>query len=382
MLFLEYRTIKKLLSTYIEAIPNRIEPSTGRLHASFNQNGADTGRFSSSEPNLQNIPRDGGIRHMFEATDGYYLVGADYSQQEPRVLAHLCGDEHMIKAYKEGRDLYSTMASLAFKVPYEDCKEFRADGSTNKEGKKRRTQIKSVVLGFMYGRGTQSVAEQLGISFEEAKKLNDVLFGEFPKIKEYIERAQNEAKKLGYTETIWGRRRYLKYIQKDKYEYSYNNNRPINFDPLFDSDDDVNNEVDSNIKKQYNKLLDKANFAGRRQIIINAEKDGIIIEDNGYWLAESERQVVNGIVQGSSADMTKKALVELYRNQELRDLGFRLLMSVHDENIGECPKDNVKRVTQLLSDIMVKANDRCTIPMKCDASVSEYWYGPEIEIGG
>ena len=142
---LEYRSITKLLSTYIDAIPAKIEPSDGRLHASFNQNGADTGRFSSSDPNLQNIPRDGGIRCMFKATDGYYMVGADYSQQEPRVLAHLCQDENMINAYKSGRDLYSTMASLAFHVPYEQCKEFNPDGTTNHEGKERRSRIKAVV---------------------------------------------------------------------------------------------------------------------------------------------------------------------------------------------------------------------------------------------
>ena len=136
---LEYRSVNKLLSTYIEAIPKKIEPYDGRLHAQFNQNGADTGRFSSSDPNLQNIPTSAGIRCMFKASEGMYMVGADFSQQEPRILAHLCGDENMINAYKTGKDLYSTMASLAFKVPYEDCREFREDGSVNKEGKKRST---------------------------------------------------------------------------------------------------------------------------------------------------------------------------------------------------------------------------------------------------
>lgn len=377
---LEYRSVTKLLSTYIDAIPAKIEPSDGRLHASFNQNGADTGRFSSSDPNLQNIPRDGGIRCMFKATDGYYMVGADYSQQEPRVLAHLCQDENMINAYKTGRDLYSTMASLAFHVPYEDCLEFYPDGTTNKEGKSRRSRIKAVVLGLMYGRGDASVGEQLGIPVEEARELSKALFDAFPKMKQYIENTKAEVKKIGYTTTLWGRRRYLEYITKEKYEYRYGVNRPVNFDPLFDSEDDGNQEVSQDIKDYYNDLLDRSNYGRRKQIIAEAEKNGILIEDNGYWIAESERQVVNSIVQGSAADMTKRAMVALFNHKELNQLGFRLLMSVHDENIGECPKENVKRVTELLSEVMIAANNKCSVPMKCDAEISECWYGPSIRL--
>lgn len=377
---LEYRSVNKLLSTYIEAIPKKIEPYDGRLHAQFNQNGADTGRFSSSDPNLQNIPTSAGIRCMFKASEGMYMVGADFSQQEPRILAHLCGDENMINAYKTGKDLYSTMASLAFKVPYEDCREFREDGSVNKEGKKRRSHIKGIVLGLMYGRGDASVAENLGITIDEAKNLSNSLFEAFPKMKEYIEASKVKAKEIGYTTTLWGRRRYLKHIQKDKYEFKYGINRPTNFDPLFDSNDDIDNEVPKNIKDYYTEQLDKCNYSQRRNIVNQALNEGIIITDNSGYLAESERQVVNGIVQGSAADMTKRAMVALYNNQELKDLGFRLLMSVHDENIGECPRENIKKVRELLSNIMIKANDRCSVPMKCDAEVSEFWYGPSIEI--
>lgn len=377
---LEYRTVSKLLSTYIEAIPNKIEKMTGRLHASFNQNGADTGRFSSSDPNLQNIPTSGGIRNMFKATDGMYMVGADFSQQEPRLLAHLCGDENMIDAYKSGKDLYSTMASLAYHVSYEECREFYPDGTVNKEGKKRRSHIKGVVLGLMYGRGDASVAENLGISLEEAKDLSKSLFDAFPKMKIYIEESKEKAKKIGYTTTLWGRRRYLKHIMDERFEYHYDANRPINFDPLFDSDEDMNETVSDDIKCYYNNLLEKANFSKKKQIIMDAEKNGIIITDNSGYLAEAERQVVNGIVQGSAADMTKRAMVSLYNNKELKSLGFRLLMSVHDENIGECPKENIKRVRELLNQLMISANDRCVVPMKCDAEVSEYWYGPSIEI--
>lgn len=377
---LEYRSINKLLSTYILAIPKKIEPSTGRLHASFNQNGADTGRFSSSDPNLQNIPRDGGIRHLFKASEGMYMVGADYSQQEPRITAHLCGDENMINAYKTGKDLYSTMASLVYKVPYEECKEFRPDGSVNKEGKKRRSHVKAIFLGICYGKGVPSIARDLNITVDEAQKVFNSVMEGFPKFKQWSEDMKVLAKKRGYTVTLWGRIRYLKHIQSEKYEYRYGINRPINFDPLFDSDDEAINIVSQDIKDYYNKQLEKANYSRKKQIIEQAEKEGILISDNSGFLAESERQVVNGIVQGSAADMTKRAIVALYNHKELKELGFRLLMSVHDENIGECPKENIKRVRELLSDVMIKANNKCSVPMKCDAEVSEYWYGPSINI--
>lgn len=377
---LEYRTINKLLSTYILAIPAKIEPSTGRLHASFNQNGADTGRFSSSDPNLQNIPRDGGIRHLFKASEGMYLVGADYSQQEPRITAHLCGDENMINAYKTGKDLYSTMASLVYHVPYEECREFREDGSVNKEGKKRRSHVKAIFLGICYGKGVPSIARDLQLTIDEAQEVYDSVMEGFPKFKQWAADMQVEAKKKGYTTTLWGRRRYLKYIQSEKYEYKYGVNRPVNFDPLFDSDDEAINVVSQDIKDYYNAQLERANYAKRKMIVDQAEKEGIIIKDNSGYLAEAERQVVNGIVQGSAADMTKRALVALYHHKELNELGFRLLMSVHDENIGECPKENIKRVTELLSEVMIKANNKCSVPMKCDAEISEYWYGPSIHI--
>lgn len=377
---LEYRSVNKLLSTYILAIPSKIEPSTGRLHASFNQNGADTGRFSSSNPNLQNIPRDGGIRHLFKASEGMYMVGADYSQQEPRVTAHLCGDENMINAYKTGKDLYSTMASLVYHMPYEECKEFRPDGSVNKEGKKRRSHVKAIFLGICYGKGVPSIARDLKISIDEAQTVYDSVMQGFPKFKQWADDMLVLARKKGYTTTLWGRRRYLKYIQSEKYEYSYGTNRPVNFDPLFDSDDEAINIVSQDIKDYYNSQLERANYSKRKQIVEQAQKEGILIKDNTGYVAEAERQVVNGIVQGSAADMTKRALVALYNHKELNELGFRLLMSVHDENIGECPKENVKRVTELLNEVMIQANNKCSVPMKCDAEISEYWYGPSIQI--
>lgn len=149
-LILEYRGIEKLLSTYIDKLPGVVHKD-GRIHCNFNQYGADTGRMSSSDPNLQNIPsHNKEIRKMFKASNGYLLLSSDFSQQEPKCLAALCrkqGDSQMYDTFMAGKDLYSEIASKAFNKPYEDCLEFRPDGTTSKEGKERRTQAKSILLG-------------------------------------------------------------------------------------------------------------------------------------------------------------------------------------------------------------------------------------------
>ena len=200
---LEYRGMSKLLSTYIEAIPNHIAKKDGKLHANFNQYGAKTGRFSSSDPNLQNIPSktkklsdgtviDAGhdIRQMFIAGEGNVIIGGDFSQQEPRCLAHMSQDENMINAYLHGKDLYATIASKLYNKPYEECKEFRPDGTVNPEGKQRRSSVKPILLGIMYGRGVNSIAEQMNITKEEAQQVINDFYKQFPKVKEFVEFAQ------------------------------------------------------------------------------------------------------------------------------------------------------------------------------------------------
>jgi len=161
---LEYRGYKKLLSTYVEKLPKIIKERTGRLHGQFNQCGAKTLRFSSSDPNLQNIPsKNKEIRRMFSATEGYVLIGSDYSQQEPRVLAHVSEDEEMIRAYLEGKDLYAWVASVVYKVPYEECLEFHpVTGEKTAGGKKRRDSMKSVVLGFNVWKRTERYCRATG----------------------------------------------------------------------------------------------------------------------------------------------------------------------------------------------------------------------------
>ena len=386
----DYRKMSKLIDAFLVALPKKLEPFDNKIHTSLNQYGAATGRFSSSEPNLQQIPSRGDakeLRRIFGASKGYILMSSDFSQQEPRCLASLSGDEKMQEAYRTGKDLYATMASDIYKMPYEDCMEFYLDENgkktdkTNPEGKKRRSATKSILLGIMYGRGVPSIAEQIHSTTEEAQKIVDDFYKAFPTIKEYTEMVQEEAKKNGFTTTAWGRRRYLKYIQSEPFEFRYNDNRPIDFNPLFTSNSGIHTEVPQYIKDGYLSDLENANSYKRKKIIDEARENGITILNNGSYIAEALRQCLNSVIQGSSADMSKKAMILLGTNEELKSLGFRMLFPVHDEVIAECPFENRKRCAQLMSQLMIQSGaDRISVPMKCDVEAFFYWYGPDVSL--
>ena len=396
---LEYRSMTKLLSTYIEAIPSHIAKRDNRLHANFNQYGAKTGRFSSSDPNLQNIPSqktklsdgtviDAGhdIRQMFIAGEGKVIVGGDFSQQEPRCLAHMSSDEHMISAYLEGKDLYGTIASKIYKMPYEECLEFRPNGTINPDGKVRRTSVKPVLLGIMYGRGVPSIAEQMKITPKEAQKIIDDFYTEFPKVKEFVDFAQSFARDYGFVETAWGRKRRLSDMQLPPIEMnpcvkSYSDN----FDPFaFDAKDTIPQDdyVSDEIYSKYYNLLNKARGQSQKQRVIDmALQEGYSIKDNRGFIEDAKRQCVNSIIQGSAADMTKITMIKIYNDEELRRLGYHLIIPVHDEVLGICPEKNAKAVRARLEHIMVHIVDGIfRIPMKCDIEVTHRWYGEEIEI--
>lgn len=396
---LEYRSMSKLLSTYVEAIPGYINKRTGKLHASFNQYGAKTGRFSSNDPNLQNIPSkaiklsdgtkiDAGhdIRQMFIAGEGQVIVGGDFSQQEPRCLAHMSGDEHMINAYLEGKDLYGTIASKIYKMPYEECLEFRPDGSVNPEGKARRTSVKPVLLGIMYGRGVPSIAEQMKITPKEAQGIIDDFYNGFPKVKDFVDFAQQFAHDYGFVETAWGRKRRLTNMLLDPIEIKkcikdYDEDFDVfafNADEVISQDDYVSDEV----YYKYVRLMKQAYGRAKKQEVIDlALKEGYAITDNSAKIAEAQRQCVNSIIQGSAADMTKITMIKIHDDEELNKLGYKLIIPVHDEVLGVCPKENAKAVRDRLEHIMVHIVDGFfKIPMKCDIEVTERWYGEGIEI--
>ena len=201
-LILQYRGVKKLLSTYIEALPSLINPATGHIHTSYNQAVTATGRLSSTNPNLQNIPiRDDigrPIREAFIPSDEQHeLLSADYSQVELRIMAHLSGDEALCEAFREGRDIHATTAARIFKKSIEEV--------TSEE----RRRAKTANFGIIYGISAFGLSQRLRIPRSEAKALIEGYFDSYPSIKAYMDRVVAEAREKGFVETIFGRRRYL-----------------------------------------------------------------------------------------------------------------------------------------------------------------------------
>lgn len=317
-----FKEIKKLLGTYVDKIPQVKEPKINAVYTTYNQYGAKTGRFSSSDTvskiNLQNIPsKEKRIRKIFKARDGYKLVGGDFSQIEPRVLAFLSGDESMINAYKEGKDLYAIMGSQVYQLPYEDCREFYPDGTVNAEGKHRRTTMKSVLLGIMYERGATAIGEQFNKSAEWAQQLIDNFYKSFPKINQYRLKIENMAETYGYVTTITGRKRRLPDMQ------------------LEDKDD--------------------------------------------YRYQEAHRQSLNSVIQGSSADIMKLSMIAIYNDPRYKALDCHMIITVHDELIMEVPENHIKEGAELLVGTMKRVgHSLIDLPMSVDAEVNDYWYGENL----
>ena len=390
---LDYKAFFKVIGTFIDELPEIAKKYPDkRIHGKFNQYGARTGRISSSNPNLQQIPSqpfrlsdgteiDSGhdIRQLFTATEGYTLMSCDYSGQEVRVTAHLSNDQKMIKAYQDGKDVYSEIAALAFNTTYEECCEFRPDGTTNPEGKKRRGESKKIVVGILYGRGISSIAEQLGKTTKEAQQIYDKVLDTFEGLANFISNSEDMAREFGYVETVWGRRRQLPDMQLPYYEFSYKEGFNPNFDPL-DSESVVSTEVPENVVRDLTKkLLNCWGWKKREALKEQIRSQGISIKDNSSFIAKAQRQCVNARVQGSSADLTKLAQIELYNNKELKDLGFRMLIPVHDEIIAECPIKNAKRCAELMSYCMIHAGKDLCVPLKCDTELFKNWYGKDLE---
>lgn len=378
-LLIQKRKLEKLLGTYVDKIPECVLED-GKLHASYNQIGADTGRYSSSNPNMQNIPSRGEakcLRMMFKASPGCVMVGSDFSAQEPRLLATYSQDQSMLDAYYQGKDLYAVIAQKVYNNKYEDNLEHHADGSDYPDGKARRSNCKSLLLGIMYGRGAASIAEQIGSSIEEAQKIVNDFYNSFPKVKQWVINTELSAKKTGYVEDLWGRRRRLPDIQLPEYSISFDKvHDSINFNPLlFSSGINPNNDIISSYKDKLNKCK---SWKDRNHIISEAKKDGVSIRDNGGFISRAERQCVNARIQGGAASMSKRAMIALYNDAEMKELGFKLLIMVHDELIGECPKENLDKVSKKLAYWMGEAGKpEVSIPMKCDVVSFGSWYEDE-----
>lgn len=288
----------------------------------------------------------------------------------------MADDDKMTAAYKEGKDLYATIAQGIYKNGYWDNMEHYEDGTPNPSGKKRRSNCKSILLGIMYGRGAASIAEQIGESYQEAQKIIDDFYQGFPKVRIWTDKTQEDAKKNGYVEDFWGRRRRLPDIQLPKYTITDRNSRSSSdINPLLFCSGIVKKTENPLISKYKAELENARGWQQVRKIKEEAAKNNIDIRDNGMFISQAERQATNSRIQGSAATMSKLAMIQVYNNKELHDLGFRILLQVHDELIGECPVENSDRVAEVLSSVMKHcAEPTVTIPFKCDTYQVNSWY--------
>lgn len=304
---LEYRHYSKMKSTYVDALPDLISPIDRKLHTSYNQTATVTGRLSSSNPNLQNIPvrtkLGNRIRKAFvpEDKNSQVLLSADYSQIELRLLAHVSGDENLINAFNSGEDIHTETASKVFEVPM------------NEVTKEMRSRAKAVNFGIVYGQTRWGLASSLGISSEEAQLFIDKYFLTYPKVKEYMDNAVQDAYRFGYARTMYGRKRYL-------------------LDELTSSN--------HNIKE----------FA--------------------------QRAAINSPLQGAAADLIKMAMIELSKKLEQNNLKSTMIMQVHDELILQAFKDELEVVKKLLKEAM-ELGQPLRVPLVVDFACGSSWMEEE-----
>ncbi|MFZ0256785.1 MAG: DNA polymerase I [Gammaproteobacteria bacterium] len=299
-IILEHRSFSKLKSTYTDALPTRIHPISGRVHTSYHQAVASTGRLSSSEPNLQNIPvrtaEGRRIRQAFIAPPGYRLIAADYSQIELRIMAHLSSDEGLKYAFAQGADIHRATAAEVFSLPLSQVTDAQ------------RRRAKAINFGLIYGMSAYGLGRQLGIAREEAQVYIDLYFTRYPGVKAYMEAVRKQARQQGYVETVFGRRLHI---------------------PEIDSQN-----------------------AQRRQY--------------------AERTAINAPMQGTAADIIKRAMVSLDRWIEESTIKARMIMQVHDELVFEVAEDSLDETRQMIIAHMTRAAD-LSIPLLVEAGVGKNW---------
>ncbi|MGE5199866.1 MAG: DNA polymerase I, partial [Rhodospirillaceae bacterium] len=304
-LILEWRTMQKLKGTYVDALPELVNPETGRVHTSFNQAVAATGRLSSSDPNLQNIPvrselgRE--IRRAFVAEPGCVLISADYSQIELRVLAHLAGDEALIDAFRRGEDIHDRTALAIF-------------GTDSGLGRKEmRNRAKMVNYALLYGKTAFSLSKDIGVTQQAAQAFIDAYFAGFPAVRRFIERTLEEGRETGVVKTLAGRR------------------RPVP------------------------ELTSK----------------------NGQVRSAAERAAVNMPIQGTAADILKRAMIDVHAALEARPsrgsrVRARMILTVHDELLFEVPAEEAEEVAALVRQHMEGAAE-LAVPLTVEVGIGENW---------
>ena len=384
---LQVRSMDVLMSTFIKKLP-KVAAYDGRVHGTFKSVGADTGRMSSAEPNMQNIPsKDHYIRHMFRATPGYVMLSSDYSQQEPKITAFVSQDPKMIDAFKHGRDIYATIASLAFNLPYENCLEFHPETHEYQpDGKARRSEAKTIVLGICYGRSVVTIADQLfgtdddmtsDEKIKKAQNIYDAVLNAFPNLRTLMLKAQSDARTKGYVETILGRRRHIPDMQLPPYEF-----RPMagyvnpDIDPLDPTTLSNASGIPDRVIKSLEREFSTFKYYGQAiKRMRELEEQKIKVYNNTNRIQDATRQCVNSIVQGSAAEMTKLSLIRLQHNPDWKRIGGKLLTVVHDEVIAEVPIENWKEGGEILSRCMSEAGDFLPFPINCDVTTTLRWYG-------
>lgn len=384
---LKVRSLGVLINTFVDKLPKSVAPD-GRIHAQFKSIGADTGRFSSQAPNLQNIPSHASdIRHMFRASPGYVMLSSDYSQQEPKITAFISNDPNMVKAFKEGKDIYSTIASIAFNMPYERCLEFHPETHEYQpDGKARRGEAKTIVLGICYGRSVVTIGEQLygtddSLTDEEktkkAQSVYDAVLQAFPNLRKLMIDTQATAKRLGYVETILGRRRHIPDMQLPEFEFKamagYVN---PDIDPLDTSTLHKSSDIPERIVKQLEKEFKSYKYFGQiAKRTKELAEEHIRVINNRSKITDASRKCVNSAVQGSAAEMTKLALLNIFNSDEWEQIGGKMLVPVHDEIIVEVPAENAEKGAELLSSMMSDAGNFLPFPINCDVETWYRWSG-------
>ena len=293
----------------------------------------------------------------------------------------------MIEAFQNGKDIYASIASIAFNMPYERCLEFHPETHEYQpDGKARRGEAKTIVLGICYGRSVITIGEQLygkdaSISEEErtkkAQKVYDAVLNAFPQLRDLMLSAQANARNHGYVETILGRRRHLPDMQLPEFEF-----KPMkgyvnpDVDPLdvstLQSQDEIPQRIIRALTQEFKSYKYFGQIAKRTKELYEQK---IKVINNKSKINDASRQCVNSIIQGSAADMTKMAMLMLENDPEWKAIGGRLLVPVHDELICEVPIENYERGAELLSKLMCDAGKFLPFPIKCDVEISYRWYG-------
>lgn len=309
------------------------------------------------------------------------LIGSDFSQQEPRVLAHMCQDERLIQNYKDGKDLYASIGAEVFNTTYWEAHQIWEDGSPNPDGKSLREITKTLVLGVMYGLGIKQMAYRFKKTEEEAKEILKKFFNMFPTIKDFVNSNKDHAMIYGQVEDYYGRVRHLPDAMLPK-AFAKSFKMEQHDDIFFDIPSDrIYQVIDKEKSKEWAARFDKRlSYEVKEQLRSTALIDNTLLFDNGGFISKTMTQCTNSRIQGSSATLTKKAATDIFKNKRMQEINFKLRLFVHDEIIGEAPLEFAEEAARLLSSIMIKAAEfdengeyGISVPMKCDTVISKSW---------